>query len=37
MVVEILNNNNPGEGGGQPQIEANTEADTTAENIIILV
>jgi hypothetical protein len=36
MVVEVSDDNNPGEGGGQPQIEADAEAGTTAEIAIVL-
>jgi len=34
--VEVSDDNNPGEGGGQPQIEADAEAGTTAEIAIVL-
>jgi hypothetical protein len=36
MVVEVSDDDNPGEGSGQPQIEAGAEAGTTAENAIVL-
>jgi len=32
--VEMLDDDDPGEGGGRPQVEAGAEAGTAAENAI---